>query len=431
MNKLPNILVVSNNSFSQSGSNGRTIANMFRGWPKECIAQFFISTDKPDFDVCDNYYPITDLHAFKSFKSFKKARRLPIDDAMNTQDHTTLSEGGKKVFKTSFKSLCRQIIWWHRWNTAEFWDWVDSFNPDVVFVMNSDATFILDIGRIVSERRKIPLVMFNTEGYYLFKRDFMRQSSFLDKLCFPIYKKWYNFSYESFMKRVDHVIYCNSKLEEDYKKIFNHSSSVFYTSSELSFDASFKNYDTPVFSYLGNFGYDRPDAIIEIAETLTSLDPTYMLDVYGKFPNEHIRQQFESCPCVRIKGFVDYTKVKEVIYNSTILFHAEVQTKKFADALRYGFTTKVADSISSGHCFLMYSSTDVAGAKYLIDTQAGWYAGDLDTLKAQIVDILHNPAHRVAVLANAKSVAQTNHNVEKNKQRFMDLITDIIENYKK
>ena len=55
MKEYPRLLVLSNNSFSKSNSNGRTLGSLLQGWPKDKIAQFCISTDGPDFEVCDNY----------------------------------------------------------------------------------------------------------------------------------------------------------------------------------------------------------------------------------------------------------------------------------------------------------------------------------------------------------------------------------------
>lgn len=81
--------------------------------------------------------------------------------------------------------------------------------------MNSDATFILDIATTVSKKRNIPLVMFNTEGYYFFKNDYNRQERVFDKLAFPIYQHIYRRYFEKTMQQVAFSIYCNSH----YKKI--------------------------------------------------------------------------------------------------------------------------------------------------------------------------------------------------------------------
>ena len=72
------VLVVSNNCFSLSNSNGRTLGNLFAGWPKSDLAQFCVIAQDPNWDLCDNYYCLEDMTVLKSFMKCKKAvgRRL-------------------------------------------------------------------------------------------------------------------------------------------------------------------------------------------------------------------------------------------------------------------------------------------------------------------------------------------------------------------
>lgn len=50
------VLVISNNCFSQSNSNGRTLGNLFHGWPKENLAQMCVIAQDPNWELCDNYF---------------------------------------------------------------------------------------------------------------------------------------------------------------------------------------------------------------------------------------------------------------------------------------------------------------------------------------------------------------------------------------
>ena len=54
------LLVIGHNCFSRTGSNGRTLANFLKGWPKEKLAQLYIHVEQPDFEICENYFCITD-----------------------------------------------------------------------------------------------------------------------------------------------------------------------------------------------------------------------------------------------------------------------------------------------------------------------------------------------------------------------------------
>lgn len=417
----PRTLVISNNSFSKTSSNGRTLRNFFIGWPKDRLAQFCISTVVPDYDLCDNYYLVTDKSALEGFRRCKKAKRCIIEKCEKTEGNTVI--GGKVVFKTPWLVLLRQIVWSNkRWKSREFRRWLDEFNPDIIVVMNTDAPFILDLAADVSKSKNIPLVMFNTEGFYLFKKCYLNRSKYFNNLLFSIFQRIYKRHFQKVMKRVSTCIYCNSMLQDDYTKVFKVKSIVLYTGSSLEFDSSNLHVENPTFSYLGNFGFNRPDALIEVADVLQSINPNYKLDIYGKIPKPEIEQRFKESKGIDYKGMISYDEVIKVMYASTILFHAEVQSENLQESLKYGFTTKIADSISCGHPFVMYSSPNIAGAKYLFETGAGWHTKDKEDLKKIIVSILKDDNQRMKILKKAKETAETNHRMDRITQRFKEVL---------
>ena len=42
------------------------MANYLQGWPKDKIAQFYIHSENPDFDICEQYYCMTDSSIARS-----------------------------------------------------------------------------------------------------------------------------------------------------------------------------------------------------------------------------------------------------------------------------------------------------------------------------------------------------------------------------
>lgn len=421
MKEHPRILVVSNNSFSKTSSNGRTLGNLFVGWPKDRLAQFCISTTVPDYELCNNYYLLTDRSVIDGFKHFRKGRRCNIESAKGTEGNTIV--GGKKVVKTPLKALARHFVWrFKRWNSKEFQDWVNGFAPEIVLVMNSDATFILDIATDLSKSRDIPLAMFNTEGFYFFEKNYYRKSNWFSNSLFALYRSIYRHHFRKMMKQVVLSIHLNSLLEEDYRKEFGGEHMVLYTGSDVPFDSSNLHTENPTFSYFGNFGFNRPNALVEVAEVLQSINSSYILNVYGKVPRPEIEDQFKECNGIDYKGMIPYDEVVKTMYETTILFHAETQSEEFKESLKYGFSTKIADSISSGHPFLMYSSPNIAGAKYIIETGAGWHAQNKEELKEKVISILTDETQRSIVLEKAKVTARENHSMDGITQIFRESI---------
>lgn len=62
---IPKVLVLSNECFSYTTSNGRTLGNFFKNWPKDRLAQFFLS-GVPEVEFCKNYFQVSDKHALNA-----------------------------------------------------------------------------------------------------------------------------------------------------------------------------------------------------------------------------------------------------------------------------------------------------------------------------------------------------------------------------
>lgn len=418
----PKVLVISNNSFSKTGSNGRTLGNFFSGWPKDRLAQFFIATDGPDFDVCDNYYCIEDKSALKAFMTFSVPSRTIYKDILLKNNKPM---GLKKNPKTPLRMLIRNIIWtFCRWKNSLFLNWVDSFSPDIIVVMNSDSFFPLNIARYVSKQKHIPLVIFNTEGYYLFKRNYMWKGEF-DTLFFPIYDRLYKHYFKKLMNEAKYVIYANSLLKNDYDAEFKCDSCVLYTGSAINYQKKDTINEIPIFSYLGYFGFRRYEVLIELSEILHEINPQYRLNVYGD-ASPDVVDIFNKAAYIEYKGFLPYDKVLDIMHQSDIIFHVENQSDDLKMNLKYGFSTKIADSISSGTLFCLYASPDIACSKYIIETRGALYADNASDLKQQLIRVLSNKDYRDQIIERGYALSRLNHDLKNNADKFREIIGKVV-----
>ena len=139
----------------------------------------------------------------------------------------------------------------------------------------------------------------------------MRTKTKLDWLLFPIYQGQYRKQVKKTMKRVKFSIYLNQSLQADYDKEFGGPSEVLYTSSSLEYiDHSF-SFQTPIFSYIGNLMFDRPKALMDVADVLQSINKEYKLDIYGKTLDAEIESALRNHPGISFKGFINYEEVEK------------------------------------------------------------------------------------------------------------------------
>lgn len=422
------ILCISNNCFSQSNSNGRTLGNLFYGWPKEDLAQFCVIAQDPAWNVCDNYYCLEDRTMLAAFKHYKKAvgRKLQVPSEIVEHNVKPIDTQRRNIGKKTLpKVMLRELVWaFNRWKSSDFEQWVDSFNPDVVVLQFGDSSFMIDIALYIAHSRKIPLVVYNTEGYYFFPRNWYFKSK-LDGILFPIYRHSYQNRVCKLMAYASHSVYLNDKLQEDYDNEFGGKSSVIYNSSGLH-NCSAPAFDNvvPHISYLGNLGLDRDSALAEVGEVLYNIDSRYHIDVYGN-ADIKIAKTLNEAKGIVFHGCVSYEKVKEVIEDSDILFHVESERGYKERQLQYAFSGKIADSVSSGKCFVLYAPRELACSKYIINTGAGWFADNKTELKQIIKSIINNANGRDIVLEKAKVVAKLNHSFEGNAHKFQNILLNV------
>lgn len=428
MNEYKRVLVISNNCFSLSNSNGRTLGSLFKGWPQDKLAQFCAIVKEPDWNLCNNYYCLEDKTLLQAFAHFSKANgRMLVRESGNCKvlvanDETIRANVGKKTIS---KVVFRELVWaFKRWNSKMFQKWISGFDPEIVVLQFGDSCFMLDIAYHIAMNRNIPLVIYNTEGYYFFPRNWHHLSKW-DNWIFPIYNRIYRKKVERLMGIAKHCIYLNDKLKEDYDNVFAGESTVIYNSSSVErSELPLFTAMVPRISYLGNLGLDRDSALVDVGKLLQSINPAYKIDVYGMV-NEAMQQRFSKAPGVDYKGLVSYDEVKRVIGESDILFHVETEKGYKERQLQYAFSTKIADSVASGKCFVLYAPEELACSKYIKDSGAGWFASDKRQLVEAISDIINNPEGRIKVLDKAKEMAEANHNFQKNAERFQIILRSL------
>ncbi len=422
------LLVLSNNSFSTTDSNGRTLGGLLKGWPMDCIAQFCISTDGVDPEVCTNYFCVSDGDVVRSTLTFtpSRGRRLDRGECVNFN-----RRGGRKRFrKTAARMLARNAMWWAGlWRGRQFWRWIDSFKPEVVLLQSGDSWFMHHLALKIERETGARLAVFNTEAMALIDGDWLDvhdSGGVVERLLFPLYKGVYRRYFDRFMRHCRLCVYGNERLARDYAGIFDSNGGrtdlVIYATSDIVAQQGDAGNRKPVFSYLGNLGLDRPKALVEVGKTLQSLSPEYVLDVYGTPYTEAEERLLNSSRGVTLHRRVDYDEVKKIMAKSDFLFHVEHDSPGLTDTLRYGFSTKIADSLASGRVFVLYGPRDTAAADYITDNEAGIVASTPQELGERLMECISDPGLYDRIVDNALRFAAFNHDPGVNATRLQQAI---------
>ena len=123
---------------------------------------------------------------------------------------------------------------------------------------------------------------------------------------------------------------------------------------------------------------------------------------------------------------MSYDQVVQIIATSDILVHAECFEDFYKKNLRYAFSTKIADSLASGTCFLVYAPEKLACTEYLRRNKAAWVVTEPENLRPVLEKLCSDKEARMAYVERAVQLAQENHTQEKNTAKFQQILFDCV-----
>ena len=91
----------------------------------------------------------------------------------------------------------------------------------------------------------------------------------------------------------------------------------------------------------------------------------------------------------------------------------------------HGFSTKVADSLASGTCFVLYVPAHITCAKYVKENDCAIVISKASELKERLAEIINEKEKRNYYINRAISVAERNHNANKNREKFAELLNSL------
>ena len=423
------ILVVSNNCFARNNSNGRILGCLFKNFAKEDISQLYVVQGTNDFDLCSNYYLISDRMLLKGLNPKNEIGQIVCKDDVKSI-LPSLSKYRNKYGRSSFTMLCREILWCtNLWWNNRLKIWLKQTNADIIVFQCGDSPFMYRVVEKIHKYLNIPVVLFNTEYYYFLKESWLPVKD--NKFIFRIFNKFLKSRIKKSIDSAALSIYNSDWLKEHYCITFNGKSKVLYQSSDYFTHPMPHETDKPKISYVGNLGFGRWEPLIEIASALQSINPKWKLDVYGVVQSEEVERLFRNTPGLLFHGSIPYDKVQQVLSKSDLLILAENQRPHFAKATEYGFSGKITDYLYSGIPILTYGSDSNVGISYLKKTNTAMVVTAQKDLVPSLKKAVEDVAWRRNTVSTALSVAHTNHDASKNAAKFKDFLSEVLSNARK
>lgn len=422
------ILVISNNTFSKIFNNGKTLESFFNGWEKQEIAQLFFSTNEfPDFDFCDNYFKMTEIDILKSLLSFNIKRPghvvIPqtIEPLSFIKKECKLLRWIKKNAKTF--AIFREFLWsFKTWKNKKIIQWLNDFNPDLIFFVGGNVSFLHDMTQWIHNYLKIPYAVYFTDDYVINQTN--------ENLLQLIYQKRLHKKYLYTIKNSSKCYVVSDLMAKDYSLKYKKKFSVLVNSID------FNNFIIPqkkineknknlIFSYIGGLHLNRWKSLIELGKLLREINSELSLEcVINIFTvtdiDKKTLEKLNNFP-LQFKGPLDENGVKKEIENSDLLIHVESFDKINRSYTKYSISTKIPEYMASHRCILAYGPAEVASIKILNENQIGMVLTDNDSneeKKEKIIKLISDVNLREHLTSNAYDFVLEHFNATKVREKL-------------
>ncbi len=411
------LLLFSHSGFSDTDANGITMKNLLSAYAPEEKAQFYCDTATPDFTAAKQFFRVTDVQMLGALR-LKRSQHVFTQAPTGAQPSAKRIGGGLKKRKYDFKlKWLREILWCvSPWGHRSLRKWIKALHPDAIVYMVGESHFMDKLVLKTCKKHKKPLVLYNAEAYRIID---LKTRNGLER---AYYRRSHRL-YAKLSRAAKLIIYNSEPLRRAYEAKYpsDAQSMVAYNSAKL-LDAHERSSDELKITYFGNLGVGRHKSLIEIAQCLQKIDPSLHIDVYGR-ALEPIEAELRACEGIRFHGFLEQTELQGVIARSDLLLHAESFDPEISAKLRYAFSTKIAQCLASGRCFLSYAPETAASSEYLRSVKMP-LASSKEELTELLTSQLSDETVRAQIASRGVHIAKENHSLETTAQAVRKYISD-------
>lgn len=422
MEKKIKVLVITYLPWREDNNIGNSYSNIFANTQdKYEFAHIYIRNGMPQNTLAKDYYHISIIKMMK--RMFKP--NLVVGERMKIED---FSQTEKTQFSSFFKKM--KMLRWpvfflveelaglsKSWKTKEFDQFIDDFDPDLIFGTLPDNPLISNLMLYVKNRKNIPLVTYPWDDYYSLHHSNLSPIFWIRKMI----QRHYLYK----TAQASEFLYVISNLMKDeYELAFKKDCRLMFKG--YNFDAS-KTLEkkkveyTIQLVYMGNIGAGRWKTLALLASAIRDINvdgPKMMLNIYTLSPtDDKMKAALNIDGTSRLNLPVPNEKKQKVMDGADILLHVEPFKKSEYQFYRASFSTKLVDYFYSAKCILavggMTASTD-----YLVRNDAAICITDKSKINECLMKIVDKPQLINEYAKKSWDCGLINHQIDKIQTRM-------------
>lgn len=352
------ILVISNNPFSKTNNNGKTLASFFRN-PAFEVSQLYFSDEKPTDNYYRNFYKISDRDILNRF--LKNGNTSP-----NIMNNSNSNTSKINIKKSNFTRLIREILWKiTKWKSENLIRWLDNINPDIIFFCAGDSVFAYEIFDFILNKYNSKSIVYVTDDYILPRKTinifwWLRRNLVLRRL-------------KNSLGVSDLFIVISEQMRSKYRDIFGKDSMVMVNATKINKIENLKNKSNVLtFVYAGGLNFNRYKTLSLISAAIAmnnaNSDKKAYLNIFsGTKLDEDQLKKIEIEGSSKFYGFLNEKELEIELNKADILVHVESFENKIIESTRLSVSTKISEYISLCKPILAVGPDSIASIEYLSD----------------------------------------------------------------
>lgn len=364
-NNTPNVLVISYSPFSKTVNNGKTLSSFFENYNRESIAQFCFSGGDRNEDVCDNYFILTndDVLRKKTGGAFSSSQIpvIPVNQEKKT--------GLKKAFGFFSQKRFPAAVYikncvWDKADYSKAFEWIDQFNPDVVFFQGFSMAYGYDFALDVCKRKNIPMILELTDDY----THRLYPLSILERANQTRYRK----AFTEAIRFASKTIVISQLMKEEYESRFGGDMVVMMNSVNALHPACPCERTPDDYVYAGNLLLNRWKVLRNLGKALLQANPQATLNIYTPdVPPRRILKALSKVSSIHYGGRLTKEDLDRRLKKCEYVVHVEAFDKKNRKITRLSMSTKISEYVASGAKVLAIGPSDVASMRCLEANRLG------------------------------------------------------------
>lgn len=426
----PRVLFVTPHAFNGVTGSGITFTNLFRGWPKACLATVHNDPEPPSEEVCDHYYRITgrELDLIKPLAALKRRLRGQSDVSSKSAQSTYLPDVNSLRHRLRLRIVGDALPERSRL-TTELQRWIVEYRPEVLYTILGSNGMMMLIERI---RRQfaLPLVVHIMDDWAAS----YHRNGLLGLLQRRRMERWVS----HFFLVADVCLGISEVMCDAYQARYGRPFRAFQNTIEINRWARFAKRhldasENAELLYVGSiFPNTQLHSLIDCVRAVKSLNAAgRRVRLRIASPRSHAeryRPLLEVSSDVHVEGPIgdDETFFRTIAETDILLLPVNFDEESIR-FIRYSMPTKVPAYLTCGAPVLVYGPSATAQVRYALESSWGHVLDRRDPkgLESAICRLLDDVPLRRQLIQNARKAARENHDARIVRSAFQQTLCSV------